>query len=220
MSIKEKEFSAKLLEWFSVNRKDYPWRQTNDPYQILLAELLLRKTTSKQVQGVFLLLVERYPNVKALADADDIELKKLLKPLGMENKRGDLLKKLAYEIITNYFGVIPADEKCLLTLPGVGKYAANSVLCMSYGQDVPMVDTNAIRVMERVFNLKTSKKRARNDPKIWAFVSELIPEKSARDFNLAIIDFAHEVCRPKKPQCIKCFLKEMCIYGQNMIAIV
>ena len=213
LSIKGKDFSRKLLEWWAVNKRDFPWRNTINPYYILLAELLLRKTTGKQVGRIFSLLVQKYPSTKSLAEADENELKQLLKPLGMEHLRTVLLKKLAQEINTNYAGKVPVTEEGLLTLPGVGKYAANSVLCMAYGYDVPMVDTNAIRLIQRVFSFKSQKKRPRDDPKTWLFVSALVPVGTARSFNLAIIDFAHAVCLPKKLHCSECPLKDNCDYG-------
>jgi len=133
----------------------------------------------------------------------------------MEHKRAVLLKKLANELLKNHGGAIPASQDDLLKLPGVGRYSANAVLCFAYGKDAPLVDVNAIRVFQRVFSVKSQKRRIKDDTTFWEFVAETIPKGKAREFNLAIIDFAHEVCRPKKPKCAICPLCVICIFASE-----
>jgi len=217
---KQKEFSRKLLEWWAINKKDFPWRKTTDPYFLLLAELLLRKTTAKQVERIYVTLVCKYPNSQKLAEADEVELKQLLKPLGMEHLRTILLKNIALEINSKYAGKVPGSEQELLNLPGVGKYVANSILCLVNELDVPMVDTNAVRIVQRVFSFKSQRKRPRDDKEIWLFVSSLIPKGMARSFNLAIIDFAHAVCLPSKPHCLECPVKQECDFLSKQIPLL
>lgn len=212
----KKEFSHKLLEWWSENKQGFPWRNTRDPYLILVAEVLLRKTTAKQVERIYDSFLNVYPTSKALSRATEEKLRRLLSPLGMEHIRAKLFIKLA-DAIVSHDGKIPRSEEDLRALPGVGEYSANAVLCLAYGKNVPMVDTNAVRVVQRVFNFASSKARAKDDPYLWDFVRDLIPAYRARDFNLAVIDFAHKVCKPKNPHCYSCPLKALCTYGRTQI---
>lgn len=207
--LKEK-FAELLLEWWKLNKRDFPWRRTNDPYVILISEMLLRKTTAKQVNAIFEKFFAKFPDVKMLAKGRVEEIKKLIKPLGMEHKRATLLTKLSNELLESHMGVVPASQDELLRLPGVGRYSANAVLCFAHGKDVPLVDVNAIRVFQRVFSFKSQKRRIKDDTTFWEFVAETIPKGKAREFNLAVIDFAHEVCRPKKPKCTMCPLRVIC----------
>ena len=210
---KEFTFARKLLAWYKKNACRFPWRETKDPYKILLAEILLRKTTRNQVKEIFEKLLERYPTLEKLAFAEVKELEGFIKPLGMQKKRARLLKKLAKCIVENYGGSVPEDRHELLKLPGVGVYSANAVLCLAYGKQVPLVDTNVIRVVERVFQIKSEKARARTDPMVWSFVEKLIPKGRAREFNLALLDFANLVCTSRLPRCSICPLREICLHS-------
>lgn len=211
----KKEFADKLLEWWNSNKRDFPWRRTKDPYKVLVAEILLRKTTSWQVLNIYESLLKKYPDIAALARGSVEDLRNLLRPLGMEHKRSSLLLRLANKIKNEHGGVVPATMNELLKLPGVGRYTASGVLCLAYGKNEPMVDTNAIRVVQRVFGYKSTRARAKDDPELWNFVRMLIPQNKAKDFNLAIIDFAHQVCLPKRPKCEVCILNMICKYAQK-----
>jgi A/G-specific adenine glycosylase len=217
IAIDKKEFSNKLLEWWSENKQDFPWRNTRDPYLILLAELLLRKTSSRQVKKMYCEFIEKYPTPKQLFFAHEDDLRRLLTGLGMENIRTKLMKKVADAILKDFHGKIPETEEELTMLPGVGRYSANAVLCTAYGADVPMLDTNAIRVIQRVFSFSTSRARAKDDSELWSFMKTLIPRDQGRNFNLGLIDFAHGICTPRNPHCCECPLKAICNYGLSHV---
>jgi len=211
--IDRKEFFAKLLlEWWNKNKRDFPWRHTKDPYSILTAEMLLRKTTAQQVERIYAKFLNKYPTPASLAEADEDELKKLLKPLGMEHRRAELFKKLGQTIKESYNNGIPKDTQKLLELPGVGRYAANAVLCFACSKDVPLLDANFIRIIKRIFGIKSQKPRARDDNKMWEFAESLIPQGKCRCFNLAILDFAALICTARKPKCSECPVRSICIY--------
>ncbi|MEM2100223.1 MAG: hypothetical protein QXP45_02670 [Thermoproteota archaeon] len=110
---------------------------------------------------------------------------------------------------------VPRDRDALIKLPGVGPYSANGILCLAYGEQLPLVDTNVIRVMERVFKIKSEKARARTDPMVWSFVEKLIPDGKAREFNLAVLDFANSICVPKVPKCPICPVRDICLYSSK-----
>jgi A/G-specific adenine glycosylase len=177
-----------------------------------VAEILLRKTTARQVEKLYSKFLEKYPAPRALANTSTKELQTLLRPLGMEYKRARLFKKLGAKIVENHDGKVPDRLNELLELPGVGRYAANAVLCFAYGKDEPLVDTNVVRVVVRVFGFKSQKARLKDDPSLWAFAKSLLPSGGSRNFNLALLDFAAQVCTAKNPKCDKCIERDICQY--------
>ena len=206
-------FTSRLLEWFKGNNRDFlPWRQTNDPYKILVAELMLQKTTVKQVQQVFAKFIMRYPDVMSLSKAHVRDIKSIITSLGMEHKKAPLFKKLAHEIVNMHNNEVPSDPNALTSLSGIGNYIANSVMCLAFNADLPMLDTNSIRLLNRVFNLNVDAAKARKDKSVWTFLGNLIPKGRGRQFNLAILDFASKVCLSRKPDCNLCPIASICFH--------
>ena len=181
-----------------------------------MAELLLRKTTAKQVQQVFDKFIELFPNAVTLKNSDTRSIKHVIRSLGMEHIRAPLLKKIATMLVEKYGGRVPSSESELKALPGVGQYTANAVLNLAYGHELPLVDTNAIRVATRVFGFAPRKKRARDDKVIWLEFQKMLPKGNVREFNLGLIDFASKVCLPRKPECPSCFAFTYCNYAQKV----
>lgn len=215
---KIKMFVERLLSRHRIHYVEFPWRKTKDPYKILVAEILLRKTTRNQVNEVFEKIVKKYPNAQSLAEADISELEEMIKPLGMHKKRSMLLKEIGKYIVEKFNGVLPKRIEELKRIPGVGDYTANAVLCLAYNIPLPMVDTNTIRIIERVFHFKSQKKRPRTDVELWKFVKKIVPNNKGKEFNLAVLDFANLICTPKSPQCEHCPIKEICLSYKNFHA--
>ena len=204
-------FIEGILEWYEHNKRDYLfWRKTKNPYYVLASEMMLQKTTVKQVQGLIHKFVERFPTPKDLAEASVEEIKELITPLGMEHKRAERYKKWAKVVVQKYGGQIPDSEKDLISLPGVGQYMANSVLCLAFGKEVPLLDTNIVRILERVFDIRSSKARARTDKKLWDFVKRITPPGKSIDVNLALLDHGALVCTAKNPKCTICAVNKIC----------
>ena len=201
-----------LLTWFEENQRQFPWRKTEDPYSILLAEIFLRKTNASRVVGVYERFVSRYPRFEVLANVTEQELESALKPLGLYRRRAKDLRRLAEIVIAKYNGKVPSSREELVELPGVGNYIANATLCFAFGETVPLLDTNVIRVVTRVFSFKPKRKRARDDPEMWRAVRHMVPKGKARDFNLAILDLAAKACLPRKPKCVVCPVLFLCDY--------
>lgn len=212
-------FTSKLLEWWNPTQFDYPWRRVTSPYNILVSEFLLRKTAREQVKRIYEDFFLKYPTIQSLSDARIESIEETIKPLGMQHIKAIALRKLAETIVKEYDGKIPRDKNPLQKLPGVGVYIANAVLCFAYGENLPLLDTNTARVLERVFSLKSSRRRVRDDPKMWKVASLIMPKKRARDFNLAIIDFAGFICLSRKPRCNICPIKSICLYFKTQVAI-
>ncbi|WP_107764046.1 A/G-specific adenine glycosylase [Coprothermobacter proteolyticus] len=205
-------FQQRLLAWWKKNKRDFPWRRTKDAYAILIAEILLRKTTAGQVERVYEDFLRRYPNPQLLASADTTEICNLLSPLGMHNTRAQLLKKLGSVLESDFGGKVPSEKKDLIRLPGVGVYAANAVLSFSYSKDEPLLDTNVVRVIERVFGVKSKKRRPHTDEGLLDFVRTILPKGRSAKFNWAILDFGAVVCTARRPKCMACPMSSFCVY--------
>lgn len=216
MEEKEEYFIKQAISWWKNERRDFPWRRTNDPYRILITEILLRKTTANQVNSIYHEFFREFPSIHHLAVSSEEKLEKILYPLGMEKKRSKELSKLSIYLVENHRGQVPANMEKLLELHGVGRYTAGGVLCQAYKKDTAMVDTNVVRVMIRYFGFESSRKRPRDDSKLWDFVEKLIPKGKCRDFNLGVIDFATAICISKKPKCEICPLNRYCDYFKNL----
>lgn len=200
-----------LLTWHRTNARHFPWRlRRGEPFAILLAEILLRKTTAKQVAAVYPDFIATYSAPSLLAGARITKLRALLKPLGLSG-RASLLKALGAALVANHGGLVPTLREDLLKLPGVGPYAANATLCFGFGQSVPIVDSNILRILSRVFGWTSSHPRPHLDKAVWDLASGLIPTGRAALYNEALLDLGALVCTHRDPACYKCPLGPTCL---------
>ena len=200
------------ISFFEREGRRFPWRETRDPYVILISELLLQKTTSKQVLGVLDEFFKSYPSINDLAKAREEDVEKIVGKLGLR-KRAKFLKGIALKVVREWGGRIPDDER-LLELKGVGRYTANAVLCFAFNKRVPVVDTNVARVLRRYFGV-SEEKPAYADKNVWELAEAVIPEERYREFNYGLIDISAKHCRPR-PLCTGCPLKTYCSYARNV----
>lgn len=209
-------FISTLLNWHLKNREEYPWRKDPDPYHILLAEILLRKTDRKKVLSLYTTLINSYGTPENTASANIGELEKMLKPLGLSSQKAKQLKKASEIILTKFNSKVPENLEDLLDIPGVGKYTANAVLCFGYGQKTPLIDTNLIRLLKRYFNLRSEKSREREDKQFWEFIKDLLPDEKVKEFYYSVLDFTNQICKLNHPKCCICPLNEHCSYYNSI----
>ncbi len=210
-SVKEiRQFRNSIMHWFDNNGRDYPWRRTADPFRVLIAEMMLRRTRADQVKEVYNNLFERYPDEKSVAEATEEDLERILHPLGLK-WRTPSLWLVAREIVKRYNCKVPNTREELINLPGVGDYVAGAVLSIGYGKSEWIVDTNIVRLFKRYFGLLTSRE-ARRDKHIVEMAKVYASDCDSRKANLAILDFAALVCQHKNPTCNSCLLHEKCKY--------
>lgn len=214
MNIDKKRFQTAILKWSKKNYRSFPWRETEDPFKILIAEIILRMTGAWKVQDAYLLLEKRFGTPHKMSVANILHLNKIFKPLGLY-KRGELLIDIGKEIEIRFKGKVPDTFDALISISGVGRYTANAILCIGYGQKVPMVDGSVERIIKRCFNFKSSKP-AYSDNKLWDIASSLLPEKKCKEFNLGLLDLAALVCKPKNPIHEYCPVKGMCYNIKSM----
>jgi len=211
--IKIGEFRKRIIKWYEEHGdKHLSWRRTKDGWAVLVASLLLRKTTVAQVIRVYEEFLRKFPSPQSLLSASEDDVKSVIKPLGIEHQRAKHLKKLARILVEHFGGWVPCDREELKKLPGVGDYIASEILLRVCGQPEPLLDRNMIRVIERVFGIKSAKKRPHTDPELWSFARELVPKdpEEAEKFNFGVLDFARKVCRARSPSCATCIIKDLC----------
>jgi A/G-specific adenine glycosylase len=212
MTQNETFFVKSLLKWFKKNKRIFPWRETGtSPYNILVAELMLKKTRANNVVEVYNIFINKYPDVESINSANSKDLNAVLKPLGLIKQRVKTFKNV-FKIINKYYNnKIPNRLDNLLKIKGIGIYTANAVLCFGYNKDVPIVDVNITRVCKRYFGVE-----AYGDPRvdlhIWELLRELMPKHKCKDFNWALLDFASIICKSNNPNHEACPLKECCSY--------
>lgn len=206
----------RLLAWAAEYLRDFPWRQSvTSPYGVLIAELLLKRTTATAAARAYGPFLERYPTPRHLALSSQGELAHTLGPLGLSSQRAVAVKKLA-QALTERQGLIPSTLATLRALPGLGDYSARAI--MSFGHDIPVavVDGNVERVIRRVFQHSISAGTSR--PTFQAIADTLLPRKHHRNFNFAMLDLGSLVCRPSRPLCHICPLQRVCDYAKSPAA--
>lgn len=200
--------------WDKYGRKDLPWRTLNDPWVILLTEIMLRKTTSEQVRELFPVFAHWSPTEILMMDFN--ELTEHLKPLGLSQVRAAQLKRIAEGFIDRDTNAFRSDDY-LQSFAGIGRYISNSVRCCAFGEPLPALDTNMIRVIERVFGWKSTRKRAREDKNFWEFAETLVPKDRPTAYNWGVLDLGAAICTSRNPKCQVCPLKHICLYFQQQI---
>jgi len=210
-----KKFQELIIEWAKDNSISYPWRENRTPYKVLISEILLTRTKAKQVVPVYNRFMEKYPSIKEFLEADLDNIKNLIKSLGLlyrANKIIDLIDRLKI----NFNNKIPNKLKELKTLPGIGDYGANAILCFGYNKKNPLIDSNFIRIFARVFNIHSKTKTAKTDKYLWEFSRNLLPEKDYVPLNYGILDLGGNICISRNPKCSVCFVNEICVYFRKI----
>jgi A/G-specific adenine glycosylase len=192
-----------LLRWGAENRRSFPWRETTDPWSILLAELLLQRSRSNTVAIVYRRIIDRWPDAHSLAGAKVEDLVEVIRPLGLTS-RAARISALAAEISTT--GFVPNHETTLRRLPGVGPYAA-AVTAAAFGhKSQAIVDTVSERVFKRFFGARKATAPGKVAMRAYARTGR----GQWHELNWAVLDLAASTCLPKKPQCHQCPLYTTC----------
>lgn len=207
-------FQGILLVWYDRNMRSFPWRYIFNPYKVLISEVLLQQTNVEKVILPYYKIINQYKSIAELACADIKFLKDIFKYIGLFY-RADRLINISKEIMNKYGGNIPNEWDQLIKIKGVGRYICSAVLCFGFNKPYAVLDTNVIRIFERVLGVESECTRPREDMKLWEFAQMLLPEEDYVDYNYALLDFAAEVCTATNPKCTNCYLKYICLYSKN-----
>lgn len=200
-----------VLGWAASHLRDYPWRKSlGDPHAVLVAELLLKRTTATAASRIYAEFLGQFPNLTTLSESSEEKLSIALEKVGLQRQRARAIKALAFYLNDVAGGTIPNELARLLAVPGLGEYSARAVL--SFGFDIPaaVVDSNVERVLSRVFqDLLPTRPTQRA---LQELADRLLPEKSHRLFNFALLDLGALVCRYVGPRCGECPIAHVCDY--------
>lgn len=210
------EFQVKLLKWYEINARTFPWRMSNlSNYQIIIAETLLQRTKAKTVSKFYQGFIKKFSSWEALAEAKIEDLEDFLKPIGLYRQRANRLQKLTSEMIKRN-GLIPNRRSDLETITFLGQYISNSVELLIFNKPVPLLDVNMARLLERYFG-ERHLVDIRYDPYLQKLSYDVVNHKKSKELSWAILDFAALVCKSRKPRCTACIFKLNCIFfiGHN-----
>jgi A/G-specific adenine glycosylase len=204
-----RRFRQRLLTWYRRHGRDLPWRKTDDPYHILVSEIMLQQTQVDRVLPKYAEWLEKYPSLTALASAPEDDVNATWRPLGY-NIRPRRLQSIAREAVANYGGELPSDEETLQTFKGIGAYTAGAIRSFAFRERAAILDTNVARVLFRSFVGKGDPKSHAMKRHLWAVSETLVPSRDVFDFNQALMDFGALVCVARKPRCLVCPMAKDC----------
>jgi A/G-specific adenine glycosylase len=202
---RRRAFVRRLLRWYRAHKRDLPWRRTSDPYRILVSEIMLQQTQVDRVVPKYHEFLRRYPSISTLARASVGSVRETWYPLGY-NIRPVRLHAIAREVMARHDGQIPDDREVLLRLKGIGPYTAGAILSFAYRKNVPIVDTNVRRVLQRVFYGRAKPR----DAVLWRLAESILPNETVYDFNQGLMDLGATVCVARTPRCAICPVRAVC----------
>lgn len=198
-----------ILGWYRMNRRDFLWRSTRDPYVILLSEIMLQQTQTSRAQERLPLFLRRFPSIEALAHANVGDVVRAWRGLGYNN-RAVRLRELARVVVTTYNGSLPDSPERLLALPGVGPYTSRAIACFAFGRRVEVVDVNVRRVLSRIFRRMNDTHEVLADSAVRDVAIRLLP-RDAYTWNQALMELGSLICTARTPACSVCPVRTFCL---------
>ena len=202
-------FRRNLLAWYRVNGRDLPWRNTADPYHILVSEIMLQQTQVDRVLPKYHEWLGKYPSFAVLAEAKPAEVARTWYPLGY-NIRPRRLQSIAQQAVEKYDGRLPSDHDTLMSFKGIGAYTAGAIRSFAFRERAAILDTNVARVLFRIFVATGDAKAHAMKKRLWTLSAAVLPHKHVFDFNQALMDFGATHCSARKPKCPACPMKGFC----------
>ncbi|MBI2082041.1 MAG: A/G-specific adenine glycosylase [Deltaproteobacteria bacterium] len=213
----------KLLHWYRTHRRDLPWRKTKDPYRIWVSEIMLQQTTVETVIPYYEKFLKRFPTIESLAVAEEDEVLRYWSGLGYYSRARNLLK--AAKIIVDQMGargravslsnqariwLCQSERIDWQQLPGIGRYTAGAIASIAFGERVPVVDGNVVRVLSRLFLIGSDPKSPAGQKIFWGLAALILPDRDVGDFNQALMELGATICTPRRPACLVCPVYDEC----------
>jgi A/G-specific adenine glycosylase len=205
-----------LLSWYDAHARAMPWRVppadkqagvAPDPYRVWLSEIMLQQTTVAAVRGYFIKFTTLWPNVRALAAAEDADVMAAWAGLGYYARARNLLK-CARAVVADHKGQFPDTVEALQTLPGIGPYTSAAIASIAFDRQATVVDGNVERVMSRLYAVEVPLPTSK--PELTALATGLTPDARQGDYNQAVMDLGATICTPKSPACGICPWMDAC----------
>ena len=204
-----RRFRQRLLTWYGRHGRDLPWRKTDDPYHILVSEIMLQQTQVDRVLPKYAEWLDKYPSMEVLAKAPEQDVTRTWYPLGY-NIRPQRLQSIARESVAKYGGRLPSDEATLLSFKGIGAYTAGAIRSFAFRERAAILDTNVARVLFRVFVANGDPKSHAMKRHLWKISETVMPQRRVFDFNQALMDFGAMICVARNPKCLACPMAKSC----------
>ena len=203
-------FQTNVLAWYDQHgRKDLPWQQKKTPYRIWVSEIMLQQTQVSTVIPYFLRFMERFPDVRTLADANDDEVLHLWTGLGYYSRARNLLKT-AKLIVNTYEGLFPSEQSSLEALPGIGRSTAGAIRAIAFGERAAILDGNVKRVLTRFQGIQEWPGEKAIQAQLWTLAETYTPATRVADYTQTMMDLGATVCVRGQPHCERCPLKDNC----------
>jgi A/G-specific adenine glycosylase len=197
------------MQWYEDNKRDLPWRNTDDPYLIWVSEVILQQTRVEQGLPYYQRFTERFPDLGSLAAAGEDEVMKIWQGLGYYSRAINMLRS-ARMICQDRHSEFPASYDEIMQLNGVGDYSASAISSIAYGESRPAVDGNVLRVVARHEGILEPVRTTAGRNKVKEILAGYIDKEQPGIFNQAMMELGAIVCRPKQPLCPVCPVSETC----------
>jgi A/G-specific adenine glycosylase len=224
--LKIKKLVPLLLDWFSKNARDLPWRRTRDPYAIWVSEIMLQQTQVKTVMPYWERWMRELPTIEAAAKAPSEKIHKLWEGLGYYTRVRNL-QRAAQVIVEKHSGKFPENFDDVLALSGIGRYTAGAICSIAFNQQTPILDGNVIRVLTRIFGIAENPKEKQTNARLWRLAEALVKcsslvtrhsSLSCSYLNQSLMELGALICTPRNPQCLICPVKELCVaFNENRV---
>jgi A/G-specific adenine glycosylase len=207
-------FRRRLLAWFGKHGRTLPWRETADPYAIWVSEIMLQQTQVATVVPSYGRFLSRFPNVTALAAADERDVLRLWEGLGYY-RRARQLHAAAKRIAADHGGQFPREADVVRRLPGIGRYTAGAVLSFAFDAREPILEANTLRLFARLLALREEPLSGAGQKSLWNAAAAILPKRGSGALNQALMELGSQVCTPREPRCTECPVASYCIANQE-----
>ncbi len=212
---KIKTFPETFLTWYHKEKRNLPWRATNDPYAIWISEIMLQQTRVETVIGYFYRFMEQFPTIQDLAAAEEQKLLKVWEGLGYYSRARNL-KAAAQQIVAEFDGEMPQSIEEIRSLKGIGPYTAGAIGSIAFGLPEPAIDGNVMRVVSRLFCIEADIAKASSRRPFDEAMRTIISPDEPGEFNQALMDLGSRICTPTTPKCEECPISQYCLaYAEN-----
>ncbi|MET3698731.1 A/G-specific DNA-adenine glycosylase [Bacillus oleivorans] len=203
------DFQKSLVNWYEAEKRDLPWRRTNDPYKIWVSEVMLQQTRVDTVIPYYNRFLEKFPTLQDFAEAQEDEILKAWEGLGYYSRVRNL-QSAVREVAEIYEGRVPENIDEFQALKGVGPYTAGAVMSIAFNKPEPAVDGNVMRVFSRIFSIEEDIAKPKTRKLFEELVKEVIDPENPSPFNQGIMELGALICTPQAPSCLLCPVREHC----------
>ena len=204
-----KKFRTELLGWFATYQRNLPWRRDCDSYRIWISEIMLQQTRVAAVIPYFERFCARFPDVRALAEAEEAEVLRMWSGLGYYSRARNL-QAAAQQIVREHGGRFPATEQDIRALRGIGKYTTNAILSIAFGKNHAVVEGNVARVVARLEALRGDLREGARWESLQRTADRLLAPEAPGAWNQAMMELGATICTPRSPQCLLCPVAKFC----------